>query len=192
MLLKNSSDRVKVGFPPVFKDAVVVRVLEHTFGLSKMYNPMITAKLEIMGVPNNTGGVDTEVTQNGQKYKIAGARLQPSYFTLKEGYALDQYENFWKAAHPGEEFPGVDTENPDRSYMDNLALVAMVRVTSEVERKFITEEEKAALVKEGKPPVGAPITDGAGNEVTRQTVALEQGFNVNPWLGKFTGELPTL
>lgn len=175
----------------MFKDSVVVRVLEHSFGPSKKDNPMITVKMEVVGVPNNTGGVETEVVQNGQKYKIAGQRLTPVWFTLKEGFPLEQYEDFWKAAHPGEEFPGVDTENPDRAYLDNLALLAMVRVTNQVERKFITDEEKAALIKEGKEPVGDPILDGAGQPVTRQSVAIESGFGINPWLGKFTGELPT-
>jgi hypothetical protein len=191
-VLTQSKERTKVGFPPVFKDSVVVRVLEHTFGPSKKDNPMITVKLEVIGVPNNTGGVETEVAQNGQKYKIAGQRLTPVWFTLKEGFPLDQYIDFWKAAHPGEEFTGVDTENPDRGYLDQLALLAMVRVTSQIERKFITDEEKAALLKEGKEPVGDPIIGGDGQPVTRQTVAIESGFGVNPWLGKFTGELPTI
>jgi hypothetical protein len=192
------SDKVKIGFPPMFKDAVVVRVLEAECKESKKENAMIVVKLEVVGIPNNTGGVETEVTQNGKKYKIAGSRIGTQYFTLKEGFPMDQYEDFWKSAHPGEEFTAPEgdvqtiIDTIDLSWLENLAVLAMVRVENQVERKYITDEEKKALIDEGKPGIGDPILDGAGNPVTRQTVEIVGGFGVNPWLGKFTGELPTI
>jgi hypothetical protein len=186
MLLKNSSDRVKVQAPPVFRDTAIVRVVEHKFGPSKKDNPMITLNLELAGVPNTTGGIETEVKVGGQRYKIAGLRMTPVWFTLKEGYPLEQYEAFWKAANPGLEFPGVDTENPDRSFLDNLAMFAVVRVSSKPRRKHITDEEKAAKQAEGKEPIGDPILDADGNEILDQEISVDR----DGWLKKYTGELP--
>jgi hypothetical protein len=182
-ILKNSGDRAKAQMPPVFKDTVVVKIMDHEFGMSKSDNPMITLKhIEIVGVPNTTGGIDSDVTVGGQKYKIAGQRTQPKWYALKEGFPLDQYETFWKAAHPGEEFPGVDIENPDRAFLDDLAMYAVVQVRSEVQRKHVTPEEREALKAEGKE---APAILGHdGKELTRQSVEVVE------WLAKYTGELP--
>lgn len=181
MILKNDGSSVKMQAPPVFKDTAVVRVTEHTFGMSKKDNPMITVKTELAGVPNTTGGIETEVTVGGQRYKLAGLRMRPNWFTLKAGFPLEQYEEFWKAANPGQEFPGVDTENPDRAFLDNLALYAVVQVTSEPQRKHITDEQRVELVAAGKEPIGEPILDPDGKPI------LIQQIEVSKWLKKYTG-----
>jgi hypothetical protein len=177
-------DATSRGIPPALRDRYVVRVLEHKFGPNSKGNPMITVMFELVGKPNNTGSVDTAITRNGKSYEIAGLRTQPKWFVMQKGQSLDAYIQFYEAANGKGSFEGVNPENPDRAYMDNLALEATCYTKEDVQRRELTDEERAAKLKKNEPAIGEPIKDGEGRDLKQQQIV------IGDFLQRFTGDLP--
>ena len=183
-LLKQSKEAV-LAVPPAFKDRCVVRCTDHKFGPNSNDAPMITCNWELCGIPNATGGVDTKMERAGKLYQLAGLRIKPVYFTLTQKAIDSFFAEFWCKANKEKEFLGIDTENPDCDFLDNLCMEAVVSGFTQEERKQLTDEEKEALKAEGKQPIGEPITDGDGEPIVKTVL------NVTMWLKKFEGEVPT-
>lgn len=177
-------DSIKLQVPPAMRDRYVIRCTEHKFGPNSNGNPMITIQWEVVGKPNKTGSVDTSLKRGDQEYQIAGLTVNASYFTLIKGKALSMYVDFWEKANPGNQFEGVDEENPDRSFLDNLLMEAILSSTTQEMRKELTEEEKKAKKDAGEAPLGEPITDEDGKPLTRTVISVTQ------FLKKFTGDVP--
>lgn len=178
------TDAVKLQIPPAFRDRYVVRVTQSKFGPNSNDNPMITLNLEVVGKPNKTGSVDTEVKRGENTYQIAGLNIMPVYFTLVKGKALSMYIDFWEKANPGKEFEGVNEENPDREYLDGLLMEAILTSSNYDMRKELTDEEKEEKKAAGEQAVGEVILDEDGKPITRQSV------NISTWLKKYTGDVP--
>lgn len=179
----------KVGIPPAFSERCVVRIKGHKFGPNSNGNPMITINdIELIGyfktTPEDTKGVLTNtVEKGGQKYILAGLDVRSQFFTLKDG-GLEQYQQFWNKAHPGEELTEVDVNNPEREYLTGLCMQAIVSGRMEPYRKQLTEEEKAEKKAAGQRPIGDPITDEDGKPIELPVL------QIGTWLRKWTGELP--
>jgi hypothetical protein len=183
MLTKEDAG-AKLGIPPAMKDRFAVRILKATFGPSKSSgDPMITlSELELAGVPNATGSLDTTVKRGDVTYKVAGLKLNPVYFPLTKK-SLGRYIDFYEKVNGVGSFTGVDENNPDMAYLDDLVMEAIVSSSSEPERKVLTEEEKRAKVLAGEQPVGDPIKGADGKEITKDQIY------VATWLQKYTGDL---
>ena len=184
MALLTKSKSAKLGIPPAFKDRVVIRCTDHKFGPNSNDNPMITVNWELLGIPGATGKIETEMERGGVKYQLAGLRVNSSYFTLVQKAIDGFYAEFYCKANNEPEFPGVDSENPDTDFLDSLCMEAIVTGQSQIERKLLTDEEKAAKKAAGEQPIGEPITDGDGNEIIRTVL------NINMWLKKWEGDVP--
>ncbi len=184
MALIKQSKAAVLAVPPAFKDRCVVRCTDHKFGPNSNDNPMITCNWELCGIPNATGSVDTQMERAGKLYQLGGLRIKPIYFTLTQKAIDSFFAEFWCKANGETEFLGIDTENPDRDFLDSLCMEAVVSGQTQIERKALTDEEKEALKAEGKQPIGDEITDGDGNPITRTVL------NIGMWLKKFTGEVP--
>ncbi len=142
-----------------------------------------SANFELVGIPNSTGSIDTTIERSGQKYQLAGLKVKPTYFTLTQKAIDGFFAEFWTKAN-GEEFQGIDEENPDIKFLDGLLMEAIVQGSTVEERTILTDEEKAEKKSEGKAQVGEVITDGDGNPITRTML------NINIWLKKYTGDVP--
>lgn len=182
MLTKN--DAVKLEVPPAFRDMYVVRCVEKKSGPNSKGNPMVTSQWEVVGRPDGKGSVETEITRNGQKYQIAGLRTQPSWNVLVPGLALNSYIELWEKAHPGQEFQGVNPENPDIEWLDGLLMLAILTTTENVQRKELTDEEKADRKAKNLPLLGEPIKDGDGKEVKSSQVKISEFREL------YTGDAP--
>ena len=179
------SNAPKLAIPPAFKDRCVVRCTDYKFGPNSNDAPMITVNFELLGIPNLTGSIDTTIERGGKKYQLAGLRLKTCYFTLTQKVVDGFYSEFWMKANGEKEFPGVDETNPDLKYLDGLCLECVCQGATIIERKQLTEEEKEEKIAQGEQPIGDPITDGDGEEITR--TILTQTL----WLKKWEGEVPT-
>lgn len=179
-----ATEKVKLGIPPAFKDAYVIRVLEKKFGPNSNDDPMVTITWELVGKPNIDGTIDTEVRRGDTSYKIAGLRVKPTYYTLIEK-GVGFYRDLYQLA-TGEPFQGVDETNPDLSWLDKLSVLALLVAESQPVRKELTNEEKVLLKQAGKPLLGEPILDGDGKPITRDSVRID----FNGMLSKYTGALP--
>lgn len=177
------TEAVKLGVPPAFRDRYVIRCTDKKFGPNSKGNPMVTLNWEVVGYPNNTGSVDTEITRNGQAYQIAGLRVQPSWFTLVAGKALQSWIEFYEAANGPGSFTSVDPENPNIEFTEGLVMEAVLYTQEQVQRKELTDEEKADKRAKNEPLLGDPIKDGDGKEVKSQQISIQS------FLKKFTGDL---
>ncbi|HEX9232684.1 MAG TPA: hypothetical protein VF849_01410 [Blattabacteriaceae bacterium] len=177
------SNKPKLAVPPAFKNRCVIRCTDVKFGPNSNDAPMITANWELLGIPNSTGSIDTKMERNGQEYQLAGLRLKTTYFTLTQKAVDGFYAEFWTKAN-GEEFKGVDETNPDIKFFDSLCMEAIVQGLTIVERKQLTEEEKEEKIAKGEQPIGDPITDSDGEEITRTMLTQTM------WLKRYTGEVP--
>lgn len=184
-ILKGSNVVVKV--PQYFKERCVVRCTEADFGPSKKDNPMITTQWECCGIPNNTGSCDVEYKKGDQVYQISGLKPRPIWFTLTDN-AVSFYREFWLLAHGHkkddlDKWPGVDTTNPDKEFMDGLLMDAILTGSSQKERRILSPEEIEEKKAAGEEPIGEPILDGDGNEITRDTL------HITMWLKLYKGEV---
>ena len=177
-------DSVRLGVPPALRDRYVVRCVDKKSGPNSKGNPMVTSQWEVVGYPNQTGSIDTEIVRGGQKYQVAGLRTQPMWNVIVPGQALSAYIDLWEKANPGMEFPGVNPENPDISWMDGLLMEVILTSIENVQRKELTEEERAEKRAKNEPLIGAPILDGDGKEM--KTVQIK----IAEFLRKYTGDAP--
>lgn len=180
----NKSNKPKLAVPPAFKNRCVIRCTDVKFGPNSNDAPMITANWELLGIPNSTGSIDTTIKRGDQEYQLAGLRLKTTYFTLTQKAVDGFYAEFWEKAN-GDSFQGIDETNPDIKFFDGLCMEAIVQGNTVIERQQLTEEEKADKIAKGEQPIGDPIIDGDGNEITR--TMLSQSM----WLKKYTGDVPT-
>ena len=167
-------DAVTVGIPPAMKDRYVVRIVDAKFGLSKSsQNPMVTMKVEVVGVPTPNGIEDT-ISRGGKTYSVAGIQLQPIYYPLVAGKALGRFVSFLDTAElPSEE---IDDENHDCSVYKGLEMEALVSSYAETQKKILSDEERA----EGKVE-GDPILDNEGKPITKELAVLTE------WICKHNG-----
>lgn len=179
MLTQN--DAVVPGIPPAMKGEYVVRVTEATFGPSKSSGtPMLTLSLEVVGVPVKDAEPATEIDRGGKKYIVAGIRPDKVYFPLKSGPSLGRFFEFQrKAGLPSEE---VDDQNLDVTPYKGLLLRAIVTGTEDVERSFLTQEERDS----GKTQ-GEPIKDSETGEILKKQKAV-----VLSWVGVYNGMRPAV
>lgn len=174
----------KVGVPPAFQERCVVRITDSKCGENKKGNQMITLQSEMVGYVDSNNVLHTSIKRGDITYKLAGLKLQPTWFTLTEEN-IAYYAEFYAAANPGEELTVLDEMNPALEYTEGLLMQAIVNGRSEPFRKALTAEEKAAKIEAGeKNPVGDPILDEEGKTI--ETARL----NVNRWLKKYFGEIP--
>lgn len=170
---------VQSAFPETFRDTLVVRCTDHTFGTSSNGNPMVTTQWEICGVPNPDGSCSGDIEHGGKTYSVAGKRAQTIWYTLKGG-GLDMWFKLLEAA--GESTDEVDTDNPDHSFLDKLCMTAVVTVRKQTMYKQITPEEKKAGKK------AEPIM-GPGNKPLKEERIVIEMF-VEPWEGALPENMP--
>ena len=159
----NKESVIKLEIPPAMKDRYVIRCLDAKFALSSKDNPMVITEWEVVGIPTATGSLETSVKRGSVEYQIAGLKTPRQYWTLTVK-AIGRYIAAWEAAHPGEDFPGVDENNPDLAWLEGLVLNAILTGQEEVMRKILTPEEKAEGKLEADPVLdedGKPIKTSA-------------------------------
>lgn len=177
------ASKVKLGVPPAFTERCAVRCTEATFGPSKSGKPMITSKWELVGYFDEMNKLNTSIKKGEKEYVLGSLTLTPVYFTLTDK-AIGFYSEFWSLAHR-REFQGVDENNPDIQYLvDGLVMQAVVAGKMQPHRRQLTDEDKAALLAEGKPAIGDVIKDDEGNPMEFPVI------NISKWLKPYTGELP--
>jgi hypothetical protein len=177
-------DSIELGVPPALRDRYVVRCIEVKSGPNSKGNPMITSNWEVVGAPNKTGSVETTITRGVKQYQVAGLRTQPIWQTLVAGQALSAYIKFWEAAHPGQEFEGVNPENPDTAFYDGLLMEVILTTIENVQRRELTDDEKLEKRAKNLPLLGEPILDGEGKEMKNQQVKIAE------FLKKYDGDVP--
>jgi hypothetical protein len=173
---------VKAEIPDGFYESALMRCTKADFGMSKSSNqPMITLEWELLGVrdPADPNKILTQIDRNGKTYVLAGLSTKPKYHTLSDK-AIKYYQKDW-AKYTGEDESkfSCDTENPDLSIFNNLAMSAVVKAVKTFKRKELTDEDKKA----GKTQ-GAIVTDEDGRELSFKTIEID---TLNK---RFTGELP--
>lgn len=169
-------ETTKLGVPPGFKDRYVVRLIEATFGLSKAKNnPMISVQAEVVGVPTTQGITCSIVKRGGVDWQIAGIRVNTSYFPLVAGPSLSRFFAFHDALNLPHE---VDENNPNVEQYKGKLVEAILTTEESVERKVLSDDEKAA----GKT-MGDPILDNDGKEIKTTRVV------VSRWLAPYRGDV---
>jgi len=182
-IIKSDSTEVKASIPPAFTERCAVRIQEVKFGPNSKSNPMITLdKIELCGVFDANNNLIQEIVKGTTTYKVAGLNVDRENFTLTSK-AVGFYETFWKAAHPGEEYPGVDDSNPDIGWIKGFVGQAIIIGRVKQMRKQLTDEEKIALVAAGKPAEGALLTDEHGKPVEFPSLKISR------WMGPYKGEV---
>lgn len=179
MLTQNEA--VATGVPPAMKDEYVLRCTESAFGPSKSSgNPMLTLSWEVVGVPAKDAEPCTTIQRGGRTYIVAGIRTDRTYFPLKAGASLERFFKFQKAA--GLPYDEVDESNLDPAPYKGMMLRAIVTGTEEVERKFLTQEER----DNGKTE-GDPIRDSESGEIMKKDKAV-----ILSWVGVYNGIRPAM
>lgn len=178
----------KAELPDGFCKSVILRCLEAKFGPSKSSGkPMITVDFEIVGIrkSNDSDELLTEVVHNGVTYVIAGQRVNSIYISLS-GDAVKYYKPLWAkfTGLPVEQFT-VDTDNPDLSHFQNLAISAVVQANTVPKRAPLTEEQKAAGKTEGDI-----VVDEDGKPLVSKYVEIVKNNREYSFNRRFTGELP--
>jgi hypothetical protein len=170
----------QLGIPTPFHDTAIIRCTKAEFGMSKAsQKPMITLEWELLGVRNkeDKDKIDTTIRKNGVEYILAGLPTRPKYHTLSPE-ALKYYRKDWckYTGKPETEFM-VDTDKPDLSIFNKLAMSAVIKAKEVTRTKELSEEEKAAGVSN-------VLTDEDGNPQKYTSIEIDF-FNK-----RFTGELP--
>lgn len=177
------ASKVKLGVPPAFTERCAVRCTEAAFGPNKSGNPMITTQWELLGYFDEMNKLNTSIKKGEKEYVLGSLKLRPIYFTLTDK-AIGFYSDFWSLAHR-KAFEGVDENNPDIQFLrDGLVMQAVVIGKMDLMRKQLTDEDKAALIAEGKPAIGEVLKDDEGNPMEFPVI------NISKWLKPYTGELP--
>lgn len=183
MIDVSSLPSVKVGIPQAFQERCVVRATKQKFAPNKKNKPMITTEWELVGYFDENGILQTQVNRGGVTYKLAGIRIQPQWFTLADA-SIPFYVEFWKKANPGETLTSIDEENPDIAYLDGLLMQAVCTGSSNPMKRAFTDEERKALVEEGKDPDTMFITDENGKPIE------QPNMKITRFLARYFGEVP--
>ncbi len=185
MALVTAKDIKACEAPDDLFDSVIVQCLERDFGLSKSkQQPQIVSKWEILGVRTKDNKVDPELVRDGKTYVLAGLSLLPVYMSLSPR-AIRFFQEFWeKATGKAKAEFSIDTENPDLSFMNKLAMSAVVKAVKLPKRKPLSDEQREELVSKGLPAEGEAVLDDDGNPVFSKFIQLDT------WNKRFTGELP--
>lgn len=145
------------------RDRYTLRVLKHTFGLSKSSGePMTTVETEIL---KDSQG-NSEITVNGINYNIASLKVV-YYISYSEKNMGNVYDLFERLGNPVEE---INRSNPDTKFLNGLVFDAVLSSKRRIARKAPQPGEKE----------GQPILDSEGKEVST-------GFEVSNNLGDILG-----
>jgi hypothetical protein len=172
---------VKKSVPPALKDRYVARLTDKKFSTSSKGNPMVTLSFEVCGIPLDDGTTATSLKRGDVTYEIAGLKVEPVYFTLVEGPALDRFAEFYRII-TGQEFEGIDETNPDLGFLEgNVVLECMLEDVTVTERKVLTPEERATGKKEGDPILGSDR-----KPITKSKIRFCYD---NPFIARYTGQV---
>lgn len=156
MALIKEQDATFSEVPPFFKDRLILRVKESSFGPNSGGNPMITIKCEV--VDPLTKSVD------GKTYALDSFDIT-YWFTLDDKNDTEKgrknrgrYLKFLKKMGLPQEF---DSENPDRSYLDGLCFAASLSSREKIAQRRLDEVSES-----GRPQFEA-IKDAEGKPVSQ-------------------------
>lgn len=174
--------KARLGIPPAFNERCVVRCIEASAAPNSKGKMMVTAKFELCGWFDD-GEFKQVMVRDGIVYKLAGLRMNPKFFTLSDNnlsYFADLYELI-----TGQELVEVDTENPDLDFLKQKTLSVIASGVSTPQRKQLTDDEKQALIDDGKPAIGEILTDDNDEPIT------DVQLNIRKWLKVYAHEVPS-